>query len=30
MIVALHFQPQDKMSGTNDLKKLKIFTYLLK
>jgi len=30
MIAALHFQPEDKMPGTNDFKKPKIFTDLLK
>lgn len=30
MIAALHFQPEDKMPGTNDLKKPKILTDLLK
>ena len=30
MIAALHFQPEDKMPGTNDLKNPIIFTYLLK
>lgn len=30
MIAALHFQPEDKMPGTNNLKKPIIFTDLLK
>lgn len=30
MIAALHFQPEDKMPGTNDFKKPIIFTDLLK